>query len=523
MATPIFLVIDVGTGSVRAAAVNKNGEMLAFSAKEHDQHVPKYGWCEQRPIDWWQGACESINAVIRQIGQRKSDIVAVSCCGQMHGTVLIDESGQPTREYVPLWNDKRTINHVNQYQDNFGLESCLTHTANPPTPAWPGFKLQWFADNEPELLEKSWKVLMPKDFINFRLTGNIAFDTTEASASFLMDADTKEWSQTMLSQLGVPHRLLPPLRDALDVLGSISFKAAQETGLPEGLPVVVGGGDFPVTLVGSGVTEPGMGSDVTGTSSIITIANSAPVRHEEVCNVLIPGNHWGAFSLLDAGGDAVRWARRAMNENTLSYEAATTKAAESPAGSRHLFFLPYLTGERLGATRNSRAQFFGLNSSHSLADLHRSVLEGVAFAVRRQIEQMSGSDIKSASDTKSAFDTKTDTGAKVERIIAASGGAKSLLWLQIKASMYNTPILVPKEAECGVIGATAIAATATGHFNSLSDATRHLVQYEKEIQPNPEWKDTYDRMYPMFNKIKAATSDLYSELDKLEETILPNT
>ncbi|MBD1556347.1 pentose kinase [Vibrio sp. S9_S30] len=510
MATPLFLVIDVGTGSVRAAAVNKNGNILAFSAKEHDQHVPKYGWCEQRPADWWQGACESIHAVIQQIGQQKSDIVAVACCGQMHGTVLINKAGQPTREYVPLWNDKRTINHVHQYQDRFGIERCLAHTANPPTPAWPGFKLQWFADNEPELLEKSWKVLMPKDFINFRLTGHIAFDTTEASASFLMDAETKEWSHTMLSQLGVPRRLLPPLRDPLDVLGAISFKAAQETGLPEGIPVVVGGGDFPVTLVGSGVTEPGIGSDVTGTSSIITIANSAPVRHEEVCNVLIPGNLWGAFSLLDAGGDAVRWARRAMNENALSYEAATAKAAESPAGSQQLFFLPYLTGERLGATRHSRAQFFGLNSRHNLADLHRSVLEGVAFAVRRQIEQMSDVRTKHGSDTN------------VERIIAASGGAKSLLWLQIKASMYNTPILVPKEAECGVIGATAIAATATGHFNTLSDAARHMVQYEKEIQPNPAWKETYDLMYPMFNKIKAATSDLYSELDTLEDAILPN-
>ncbi|BCL73323.1 pentose kinase [Vibrio nigripulchritudo] len=499
MSSPIYLVVDVGTGSVRAAAVDKSGQILAFANREHEQHVPRYGWCEQRPSDWWDGACESILGVLAKLGSLSKDIRAIACCGQMHGTVLIDESGEPTREFVPLWNDKRTIDLVNRYQEDFGLDSCLKNTANPPTPAWPGFKLQWFSKHEPQLLENSWKVLMPKDFINFRLTGEIAFDTTEASASFLMDADSKTWSDAMIQQLGIPKRLLPPLRDPLDILGSITAKAARETGLTEGTPVVVSGGDFPVTLVGSGITEPGLGSDVTGTSSIITLANSEPVRHEEVCNVLIPGNHWGAFSLLDAGGDAVRWAKRAMNENTLSYQEATQKAEQSPAGSRQLFFLPYLTGERLGATRNSRAQFFGLNSGHSLADLHRSVLEGVAFAVRRHIEQMSHAD------------------NQAERIIAASGGAKSELWLKIKASMYNTPILVPKEPECGVIGCAAIAATATGQFDSLSQAARQLVQFEKEIAPDPSWKARYDRMYPVFNQIKDATSGLYTALDQLEE------
>lgn len=498
MTQPLFLVIDVGTGSVRAAAVDKRGTILAFANQEHDQHVPRYGWCEQRPDDWWQGAASAVRKVVDALGNEAARIECIACCGQMHGTVLVDDAGNLTREYVPLWNDKRTIPQVEAYQRQFGDDGGIKETGSPATPAWPGFKLQWLAEHEPALLKRSTCVMMPKDYINARLTGNIAFDITEASLSFMMDADTHVWSPAMLKALGINPSLLPPLRKPLEILGAVTEKASRETGLRSGIPVAVGGGDFPLTLLGSGACKPGLGSDVTGTSSIITLIQKHPVRHPELSNVMTPEGNWGAFTLLDAGGDAVRWARRAMNENTLSYAEATDKAKQSPAGSRNLFFLPYLTGERLGETRNSRAMFFGLNSGHGLADLHRAVLEGVAFAVRRHIEQMS------------------DAGQPPERIIAASGGAKSQLWLEIKASMYGIPILVPSEPECGVIGCTALAATASGYFNTLEDAAGSLVSYEKEIKPNPAWLERYNQMFPLFKQIKEANKRLYRELDALD-------
>lgn len=194
---------------------------------------------------------------------------------------------------------------VEAYQRKFGIDGSLRETGNPPTPAWPGFKLQWLAEYEPELLERSAKVMMPKDYINFRLTGNIAFDDTEASLSFMMDADSSCWSSVMLQQLEIDPSLLPPLRKPLEILGMVTERASRETGLSSGIPVAVGGGDFPLTLLGSGACSPGIGSDVTGTSSIITLIQKQPVRHPELSNVKTPEGNWGAFTLLDAGGDAV--------------------------------------------------------------------------------------------------------------------------------------------------------------------------------------------------------------------------
>ena len=309
---------------------------------------------------------------------------------------------------------------------------------------------------------------MPKDYINLRLTGEIATDWTEASLSFAMNPATRTWSDAMVGRLGLERSKFPDIRAPADIVGRVTAGAARETGLAEGTPVLVGAGDFPTALLGSGVCRPGLGSDVTGTSSIITVISEAPLLDPEISNVGTVEGEWGSFVLLDSGGDAMRWARRAFHERALDYEAIVAKAAEAPAGAGGLFFLPYLSGERFGAHRNSRAQFFGLAAAHGLPELHRAVMEGVAFAVTRQIRIMEAA-----------------SGRPLERVIAAGGGAKTPLWLKIKASAYGIPILVPAEAECGLVGCAAIAATATGRFASLEQAAAAFVRYAQRNPAGP--------------------------------------
>jgi xylulokinase len=494
----LFLTIDVGTGSARAALVESGGKILALIAHEHDQIVPQYGWSEQRAEDWWSGTIRAIRDLLAAHPDARGRIAAICACGQMHGTVLLDRHGKLTRPNVPLWNDKRTAALVAAFEAKHGTADYLADCANPPTPAWPGFKLQWLRDHDPAAYKSAAAMVMPKDFINFRLTGEIAMDRTEAACSFLMDPRTGAWSQKMCDLLELDRAKLVPIRQPLDILGHVTAAAAQETGLPQGVPVLVGGGDFPAALLGSGVSRPGLGSDVTGTSSIITLVSEQPLLDPEISNIGTVDGGWGGFVLLESGGDSMRWARRAFHERALDYPAIVEKAAAAPAGAERLFFLPYLTGERFGQHRNSRAQFFGITAEHGLPHLHRAVMEGVAFAVTRHIRIM-----------------EQACGHKLERVIASGGGAKTPLWLKIKASAYNIPVVVPREAECGIVGCAAMAATATGRFSSVAAAADAFVHHVGEVLPDPKWAETYQRMQPVFDRLYRHSQALYDDLDSL--------
>jgi xylulokinase len=498
MSADLYLTIDIGTGSVRAALVDLSGTVLHIASREHEQIVPAFGWSEQRPEDWWTGVAHVVREAIGFIGGAAGRIAAVCACGQNHGTVLIDESGALTRTAAPLWNDKRTTDLVAAFEAKYRPEMYLAESGNPPATAWPAFKLQWLRDNDRRAYDAATTALMPKDYVNFRLTGERATDLTAASLSFMMNPTTSQWSQAMLERLGIDPAKLPPIRLPGDVLGQVNATAARETGLPEGLPVLVGGGDYPVALLGSGASRPGIGSDATGTSSILTQMSERPILHPEICNIIATAGLWGNFVLLESGGDAMRWARRAFHHNALSYAEIADCAGEAPAGADGLFFLPYLGGERLGEHRNARAQFFGLTARHGLAHLHRAVLEGVAFAVTRHLHLM-----------------EQASGRRLEHIVASGGGAKAPLWLRIKASAYGIPILVPREPECGVIGCAAIAATATGRFSRLADALDAFVRYAEEIMPDPAWAERYQAMQYVFERIYQHSQDLYDSLDTL--------
>jgi len=495
----LYLAVDVGTGNLRAALVDRAGKILAIARREHEQIVPQFGWSEQRPADWWADTQETIREVLTLVDRAAARVSAISVCGQMHATVLVDEDGNLTRETAPLWNDKRTLDIVENFSVHHAPDSYLAQTANPASPAWPAFKLCWLAEHDSKAMARTRHVLMPKDWINFKLTGIYGQDRTEGSMSFLMDAKTRDWSDDLTCLTGISRHLLPPLHDPLEILGGLGSQVAAKLGLTAGIPVLVGGGDYPTALLGSGVLAPGMASDVTGTSTIVTLIHEKPVIDMAVSNVATIDGNWGSFVLLDAGGDAVRWARRAFHENRRSYSELASLAKQAAVGANNLFFMPYLSGERLSEQRNARAHFFGLTASHGLAELHRAVLEGVAFSVRFRLGSLQAGNVQA------------------ERFVASSGGAKSDLWLKIKASMYHTPYLVPRELECGLVGAAAMMAVSVGHKPDLSAAIGDMVAFEREILPDPDWAEKYDKMMPIYARLYEMTKSLHYDLDTLAQ------
>jgi xylulokinase len=494
----LLLAIDVGTGSVRAALVTPAGETVAFAAQEHEQIVPRFGWSEQRPADWWDGAVAVIRRVLDALPGAAARIAAIGACGQMHATVLLDSDGQPALDAVPLWNDKRNRDTLDRFMRDEPWEALLPVAGNPPSVAWWGFKLQWLKQNRPDAYARTALVLAPKDWINFRLTGAVAIDAPEASCTYLYDVRTGNWSHALAERLGIDPALLPVIREPHDILAGVSKRAALETGLPEGVPVVVGISDYPAALLGSGVIAPGLASDVTGTSTLLTLCTEAPVLDPVITNVRGALPNWSAFTILDAGGDAMRWARRAFHEKAYDYDRIVSLAAGAPAGAGMLLFLPYLNGERLGTRTNARAQFIGLTSGHGAGHLHRAVMEGVAFAAARNLRIMEAA------------------GNRLDRVIAAGGGAKTRLWLEIKASLYGCPILTTAAEECGVLGCAMLAGTGIGLYSSLTDAVSRLVRFNNEIQPNPRWMDAYAHLKPVFDHAYENSQTYWTLLEAAE-------
>jgi xylulokinase len=496
----LLLAIDVGTGSVRAALVDLEGRIVAFHAEEHDQQVPQFGWSEQRPSDWWKGVVVCVRSALEKIESSSERIAAIACCGQMHGTVLLDGSGRPVVDYAPLWNDKRTRDVLADFVVTHDTQALLSITGNPASTAWPAFKLLWFKLRHPEVYRRASTCLIVKDFINFKLTGQRAIDHPEASTTYLYDIRTRSWSGELVETLGLSLALLPELKSPVELIGTISRQSSAETGLLAGTPVAVGAGDFPVTLLGSGVNAVGIGSDSTGTSTLLTLQTEKPVLDAIISNVADVNQGWNAFTILDAGGDAMRWARRAFHDNELSYEALVNMASAVAPGSDGLLFLPYLNGERLGPRTNARAEFFGLTYGHTTGHLHRAVMEGVAFAARRNLSLMEQS------------------GNRLSYMIASGGGAKTALWLEIKASIYGTPIRTTQHQESSILGCAMIAGTAVGVYPSLTEASKRLVRLDQEILPNSEWVPRYRKLAELFNQIYEEAGPYYRKLDEYEAT-----
>jgi xylulokinase len=496
------LAIDIGTQSSRAAALDTEGGLLASASRPHELSVPRPGWAEQNPDDWWQATVANIRDVLAQLpaGTR---LAALATCGQMHGTVPIARDGNLLATAVQLWCDKRAASIAEETAAQHDPDALQRLAGNVPTAAWSGFKMAWMQREQPELYAAAWQILTPKDYVNFRLTGVAATDVTEASGSFLMDAVTEQWSPDLIALLGLDASKLPPIHASSTVIGGVMVEAAKLTGLPAGLPVVAGSGDMLCQLLGSGVSAPGMACDTSGTASVISFHAETPIADRRLMNLHAAGSHWIAFGILDSGGGAIRWwldgfGDRAADQDA-AYDRLLADAASVPPGSEGLLFLPYLQGERTLGSADSRGVFFGFHSRHTRAHATRAMLEGVCFDLRQSLEIV------------------REAGVNVTRMRTGGGGARSPLWSQIKADVYGMPVAPLQQDEVGILGAAMLALTGSRLVPDLEAASR-LVAEREPFEPQTAnvalydrqfalFRDLHDRLQPSFHQAARLTND----------------
>lgn len=341
--------IDIGTQSSRVALLDLHGHIVASAGALQDMQTPRPGWAEQDPQMWWDNTVNNTRRVLSQPGISPKDILGIGVSGQMHGAVPLDSKGELLSHGVQLWCDKRSADLVEQLKTQPGFGKAFHIAANPPVANWVGFKLKWIQVFQPEIYSKIWKVIVPKDYINYKLTGAVVIDHSEASGAFLMDAKTKKWSNELIQLVGIDGEKLPEIHAAYEVIGKVTAEVANLTGLLEGTPVVAGGGDMLCMLLAAGITQPGRASDVTGTSSIMSVFTEEPVFDPRLMNLhhVMPG--WIPFGIIDSGGGSLKWFKdsfcqrevaEAKQKNIEVYDILNELAQAVEPGTEGLFYYP---------------------------------------------------------------------------------------------------------------------------------------------------------------------------------------
>lgn len=486
-----LLGIDIGTESARAALVNQDGKITASARQGYDLSCPRPGWAEQDPDMWWSATVNNIRSVLKKSGVRPQEIAAIGSAGQMHAPVPVDGSGRLISREVLLWCDKRSDPQCEALKPLLQAAGSLQVTGNPVVPAWTGFKMRWLKENAPELYARTDKFLSCNGYINFRLTGEICNDPSEASGSYLFDARTGDWSPALCSTLGIDQSKLPPIAASSRVMGRVTREAAAMTGLAAGTPVVAGGGDMMCLILGAGIATPGMACDIGGTACDVSVFVPEPLYDERLMHLhhVAPGG-WISFGILDSG--AFKWFRDefcaaevalAKERGVSAYDLLTAKAAGVPAGAEGLLFLPYLLGERTLGASASRAVFFGLTPRHGIAHCTRAILEGIVF------------------DLRQSLDIITEKGIRVDAIRTVGGSAKSALWNQIKADIYKNRMITLSNFEGGVMGTVILAAVGAGIYADTAAATEKMVRVDGIFEPDSGSARDYDRFYAMFKQL----------------------
>jgi xylulokinase len=479
-----LLAIDVGTQSTRAAVVGMSGVVRGAHAVPHEIDSPQPGWAQQRPEAWWDEACAAIRAVLQETGTPPKSIAAVGGCGQMHGPVGINGDGQVTTPAVQLWCDKRCHPQCEAVRARNGGGELDAITANPINPAWTALKVSWHREHEPDVYERTRVFLVPKDFINFRLTGVAATDPSEASGSFLWDARKDAYSAVLADAVGVDLARFAPAFPSHAVVGTVTEQASRATGLPAGTPVVAGGGDFPVSMLGCGVVGEGEAADVTGTSTLLAVHSREPLVHPAVQNLRHVVDGWIAFTILDCGGLSVKWSRDLLLGRTGgAYAELIQLAATVPAGSDGLVFYPYMLGERRLDNVSARGAYVGLGLAHGPAHLARAAMEGVALALGRDARLFAR------------------LGVALQRVRAVGGGTRNALWNRIKADVLQVPLEIADDPEAGLKGAALLAAAGAGLVSDVAAAARERRLAGSTVRPRAEDRQAYARASEEFDRV----------------------
>ena len=482
-----ILALDIGTQSARAAVVALDGSILGIAQIQHDVDSPQPGWAQQRPDEWWDETCRAIRQVLAETGVAPESIAAVATCGQMHGPVGVDEQGAVTTPWVQLWCDKRCHAQCEALRATHDEALLSQRAANPVNPAWTGLKVRWHKDTQPDAYERTRWFLVPKDFINFRLTGVAAADPSEASGSFLWDWQQDGYSQELADAVGVDLGRFAPVSASHEVIGAVTDAAAGQTGLRAGTPVVAGGGDFPVSMLGFGIVGEGVTADVTGTSSLLASHSDTPLIHPGVQNLRHVVDGWIPFTILDCGGVSMAWCRdlvSSLRGEEISYDDLIDMARQAPPGSDGLLFYPYMLGERRRENTTARGGFLGITLNHAGPHFVRAVMEGVALGMGRDVRLFKS------------------LGLAIREVLCVGGGSRNELWNQIKANVIQAPLQLSEEPEAGLKGAALLGAAGVGLIGDPAavacerrTATRTVAPLADQIEAYEAALEEYVRIY----------------------------
>lgn len=490
----VLIGVDIGTSGVRAIAVDERGRIIAEASAAYPLSSPRPGWTEQNPEDWWRGTVSALG----QVAARLDDEVAgVGLAGQMHGSVFLDSAGSVIRPAL-LWNDQRTVAQSAKITETVGEERLLAIAGNPALTGFQAPKILWLREKEPEQYRKIAHILLPKDYIRYRLTGTFATDASDAAGTLLLDVGKRDWSDEILSALELPREWFPEVDEGPEPVGEMRRDVAAELGLRAGIPVAAGGGDNAAAAVGLGVVRKGLVSSSIGTSGVVFAHTDAFTadpsgRIHAFCHA-VPGA-WHLMGVTLSAGNSLAWWRNVVKSDL---DTLVDAASSVPAGSEGLVFLPYLSGERTPHLDSAaRGTFFGLTMRHASSHMTRAVMEGVVFSLRDSMEIL------------------RSLGVPIEEVRATGGGARAQLWRQLQADIYDMPIHRTTIDEGPAFGAALLAGVAAGVYASVDDAVTVVELREDVTVPDPERAQVYRDHYEIYRSLYGSTSHAMHQLSGL--------
>lgn len=512
-ARALLLGLDVGTSGAKAILIDAEvgGEVVAESTTLYGLSTPRPLWSEQDPEDWWRASCESIRQVMSSSGARGEEVCGVGLTGQMHGLVLLDGAGRVLRPAI-LWNDQRTGAQCESITRLVTKRRLLELTGNVVLPGFTAPKILWVREHEPEVYGRAAHVLLPKDYVRYRLSGVYATDVADASGTSLLDVGKRVWSEEMLAHLDLPKSWMPALHESTEATSVIHGEGARATGLSAGTAIAAGAGDQAAQAVGSGITSEGAVGVTIGTSGVVFAAANA-YRHEPegrlhaFCHAT-GRSGWHMMGVMLSAGGSLRWFRdglcgeekaEARRRGVDPYEVMMEGAAEAPAGARGLLFLPYLTGERTPHPDPlARGAFVGLTIRHGKGELTRAVVEGVTFGL------------------KDCLDLLAESGIDVREVRVSGGGARSGLWRQILADVFDVPVAMVNSTEGAAYGAALIAGAGVGQWGSVAEAAAACVREVGRTEPQKCEAAVYREAHAVYRTLYGKLEETFAALGRLE-------
>jgi len=500
------LGIDVGTTATKCVLVGENGQVISEAEIGQTVSTPRPAWAEQDPDMWWNSTREAVRQVLGQAAALQSpvEIKAIGLSGQMHSSVFLDADCAVIRPAI-LWSDGRTTNQRREITDKLGMDGLHRTAGNLALEGFTATKVLWLRDNEPENYGRLHKLLLAKDYVRYRLTGEFATEPSDAVGTLLFDVRRGDWSREMLSRLDISPDILPRVVGSSEVSGRVTGSVAREMGLQPGIPVVGGGGDNAAAAVGSGVVDVARAQSSIGTSGTLLTPILEPNVDSRMRLHTFPHcvpSQWYLMGVILSAGNSLRWLRDVLlpEHEGGAYDLLTSEAGKVPAGSEGLFFLPYLSGERTPHNDSAaRGVFFGIHLGHTRAHLVRAVMEGVCFALRDSLELM------------------RDLGVSLSEIRVVGGGARSHLWRQMQADIYGARVVAMGPSGGPSYGASLLAAVGVGLIPSIREGADRWLHVQESAEPVRGDVRRYDDLYAQYRELYPALKEQFLQTAKLME------